>query len=113
MMQLPCPRQQGLGGCEGAGTNSDTWEVFVSTQASVVPPRAGAGVGEVGEQHVACLLSGPRGQPACSSQAELGRPPTSSGARDSPGCLGERAEGAPNLASALPSLPPPPSHVLP
>lgn len=46
--QSPCPRQWGLGGCEGAGTKSDTWEVFVSTVASVAPPWAGGWVEEDG-----------------------------------------------------------------
>lgn len=54
MAQSPCPRQCGLGRCEGAGTNSDTWEVFVSMWAPWPLSGQGAGVEEEGR----CLLSG-------------------------------------------------------
>lgn len=111
MTQSPCPRPQGLGGSEGAGTNSDTWE-FMSTRASVIPPRAGAVAWEVGERRMALPAVRDQEDSQLLLSAELGRPPTKLRGRRQAWLPGRENRGCPQFSLCLPSLGLP-SHILP
>lgn len=115
----PCPRQRGLGECEGSGTNSDTWVVVVSTWASVVPPRVGGwgGGSRITTSGLTCCpivvtQQDPEdSQQAHCYQAELKRPPAQlQGPGDSLSCLGGERRTPP--IQPLPSLPELSAHVL-
>lgn len=73
-----CPRQHGLSGGEGAGTNRDTWEAFMSAWASVVPPGVGGCRGGSGSTTLLSQggqVAGPQGRSAGCSWAEPERVP--------------------------------------